>query len=156
MRKIAVVVLLAGQLAATAPPAFAAELVEAEAQRIGTFGGVRLRMRLGGNSRDHGLHGGLSLAPTLHSQRGDGASHIRFGEGLELGVRSGHPVTLSFAGTPVDRLGSAQDQSESEEREAEDERSGPSPLGWAAIGIGVGVALAVGGLWIWASSIEGE
>lgn len=155
MKKVLIATLLAAQLAST--PAFGAEIVEAESQRMGTFGGVRLRVPLGADPQAKGVRAGLTVAPTLHSQRADGTSRTRFGEGLELGVQAGRPA-LSLAGRPIHRLGAAQDQDaeSTEEREDEEENGGPSPLGWAAIGVGVGLVVVVGAFWIWASNLEGE
>lgn len=142
MKGIAVAALVAAQVAG-AQPVVAAELVESESQRIGAFAGVRVQMPLGADPQAQGLRADVAVAPTLRSQSGDGSIRTRFGEGVELGVRSDRPVALTLAGIPVHRLGATQDQTDSE-----DDGDGPSPLGSLAIGLGVGVVAA--GLLIWA------
>ena len=58
---------------------------------------------------------------------------MRFGEGLEFGVRRDRPLTLSLAGQPL----SGPD--------AERPRAGVSTLGWIAIG--TAVVVVAGAVW---------
>ena len=98
---------------------------------MGSFAGARLRVALGGPRRAERLKAGLVVAPTMHSQRADGAMSLRFGEGVEYGVTGSRPAALSIAGRPVagrDAAGRPQ--------------AGVSTLGWVAIGVGT-VALLV-------------
>ena len=130
--------LVAGQLLATAQPAFAAELTETRSQQMGAFAGFRMRVPLDGRAGERQVRAGLTVAPTLHSRTDDGEVRMRIGEGLELGVTGGAPVRLSLGGTPVSRLvhGPAG---------PDGRRAGVSTVGWIAIGVGT-VVLLYGGL----------
>ena len=143
MKRLTIAALIAGQVLTAAQPALAAELAETRTHQMGAFGGVRLRVPLDDHAGRQPVRAGLTLAPTMHGRTPDGASRMRIGEGLELGFTENRPLTLSLAGTPVNRLGAAQDQPESDEDE--DEGGGPSTLGWIAIGVGA-VAIAFVGL----------
>jgi hypothetical protein len=111
MRKVTIAALLAAQLAAAAQPALAADFAASQEQRVGAFGGLRLRIPLDGAPRQRQIRAGLAFAPALHSQSGDGAVRMRIGEGVELGYRSGHPLAFSLAGQDLarTRLGAAEE-----------------------------------------------
>jgi hypothetical protein len=127
----AALTIIAGQ------PAAAANFQEPAIVQSGTFAGARIRISLGGKEQDRKVHAGLTLAPTLRSQTTSGETRTRIGEGLELGFTGERPLTLSFAGRPVNRL-------LSRDRKTDDERRlGISTGGYVAIG--VGVAALVGG-----------
>ena len=140
MRRMLIAGLIAAQLGSAIQPAFAADLPIVEERRAGVFAGFRLRTPLDGPARRRQVHAGLTLAPTLHSLRPDGEIRTRFGEGLELGIGSRGPVTLSLAGTRIDRLGLRPDGAAPEGR-----RAGISGLGWIAISVGA-VVIVVAGL----------
>ena len=135
-------------LLAAAQPAVGAELAESRTQQMGAFAGVRVRMPLDGDARQRQLRAGLTVAPTLHTRTADGATRLRIGEGVELGITGREPVRLSVAGTPVNRLvqsGTGPDG----------QRLGVSTVGWIAIGAGV-VVLAVGGFYWWLIEEAGD
>ena len=140
MKKLTMAALVAGQILASAAPASAADLTNAQEIQGGAFGGVQLRIPLGGAPRAHRLRAGLTLAPTLRSRAATGEVRTRIGEGLEFGYRAGHPVSFSIAGRDLQprRLGAAQDD------DGNHRRGGPSTLGWIAIGLGVAVVIVVG------------
>jgi hypothetical protein len=151
MKRLTITALLAGQLAAVAPPAVAAELSEVRTQEMGAFGGVRLRVPLdGGATGDRQIRAGLAVAPTLQVRDITGASRTRIGEGLELGFNGDDRLRLSLAGEDVSRLGAAQDNEN--EDEEDDRGGGPSTLGWVAIGVG---AVLVTGAGLWALCFSG-
>lgn len=104
MKKLMMGALLGGQLLAAAQPALAADLGPTSDQRIGAFGGLRVRMPLGGNESDRRLRAGLTLAPALHGRLASGETRLRIGEGLELGLRGRQPMRLSIAGRDLRRL----------------------------------------------------
>lgn len=145
MKRLMIALLLGGQTLAAAEPAFGAGLAGSRTQQMGAFAGFRLRVPLDGDSRQRQVRAGLAIAPALQSRRPDGETRTRFGDGLELGLTAERRPTLSLAGTPVNRLGAAQDEGETEER-----GGGPSTLGWIAIGVGalVVVGATVGYLWL--------
>ena len=111
MKRLAIGFLLAAQVMSSAQPAFAADLADRQEVRAGSFGGLTLRVSLGGSARQERVRAGLTLAPTLRSRSGDGAMRTRIGEGLELGYRPNRPLSLSLAGRDLGgrRLGAAQD-----------------------------------------------
>ncbi|HEV2816088.1 MAG TPA: hypothetical protein VGW40_02540 [Allosphingosinicella sp.] len=111
MKKLTIAALLGAQLLTAAQPAMAAELAAAGEQRVGAFGGLRVRLPLGGNPRENRIRAGLTLAPTLSSRAQDGESRLRFGEGLELGLRGREPIRLSIGGRDLRRLG-ARDEND--------------------------------------------
>ena len=137
MKKPTIAALVAGQLLATAQPAFAAELAETRSQQMGAFAGFRMRVPLDGRAADRQVRAGLTVAPTLHSLTADGEVRLRIGEGLELGVTGGEPVRLSLAGTPVNRLARGPVGPDGR-------RMGISTIGWIAIGVGTVVLVTVG------------
>ncbi len=140
-----IALLLVGQTLAAAQPAFAAGLAGARTQQMGAFAGFRVRVALDRNARQRPVQAGLAIAPALHSRRPDGETRTRLGDGFELGFTAERRLTLSLAGTPVNRLGAAQEDGETEEK-----GSGPSTLGWIAIGVGtlVVVGATAGYLWL--------
>jgi hypothetical protein len=109
MKRLTITALLSAQLLAAAQPAMAAQLEATGDQRMGAFGGLRVRLPLGGEMRDRQLRAGLTLAPTLHGRLANGETRLRFGEGLELGLRGREPVRLSLAGRDVRRLAARDD-----------------------------------------------
>lgn len=104
MKRFMMVTLLGAQLLAAAEPAMAAELTAYGDQRMGAFGGLRVRLPLGGKAADRQLRAGLTLAPALHGRFANGESRLRIGEGLEIGLRGRAPIRLSIAGQDVRRL----------------------------------------------------
>lgn len=137
MKKLTIGALLAAQVPGAVQPAAAADLVERDRPQIGAFAGARLRIPLGGAREERRLRAGLTLAPTMRVRHADGASRLRFGEGIEFGVAGREPVRLSLAGTPVDRLAG-------DGRGPDGRRLGVSTLGWIAIGVGATVVILVG------------
>lgn len=109
IRKTSIAALVIAQTMAAAPPAFAADFAATE-QRTGAFGGLRLRLPLGGNPRTQRLRAGLTIAPALRSRSGDGETSMRIGEGLEFGYRPNRPLSLSLAGRDLSgrRFGAAE------------------------------------------------
>jgi hypothetical protein len=137
MKKLAIAALVAAQVLTAAEPAFAADLTSNQEIQGGAFGGVRLRVPLGGRVRDNRVRAGFAFAPTVSSRSRDGAVRTRIGEGLELGVTGREPVRLSLAETPVNRL--AQGGWGPDGR-----RLGISTLGWIALGVGAAIVIVVG------------
>ena len=134
MRKLAIVALLTGNLAAGPQPAAAAELTEAHEQRVGAFGGVRVRVPLGADPDHRGIRAGLAVAPAVQTQNLRGEARTRLAEGVELGFGADRSPSLSIAGTPVSRL--AQGPQGPVGRQL-----GVSTAGWVAIGVGTVVAV---------------
>ncbi|MGZ8350107.1 MAG: hypothetical protein ACXWUX_12280 [Allosphingosinicella sp.] len=146
MKKLTIAALLGAQLLPAAQPAFAADLMAAEATRTGAFGGLRIHVPLDRARRERRpIRAGLAIAPTVQSRNLQGETRSRIGEGLELGIAGRSPVTLSLAGTRLDRLGAVQDEAE------EEDGGGPGSVGWVAIGV---AALAVVGAGIIYLSFE--
>jgi len=137
VKKLMIATLVSAQLGCVASPAMAAELGSAQDQRPGAFGGLRLRLPLDGPRRNQRLRAGLTLAPTLRIQDADGASRLRFGEGLEFGISGREPARLSLGGVPVNQL--ARGPAGPDGR-----RMGVSTLGWIGIGVGAAVIIVVG------------
>lgn len=105
MKRLMMITLIAGQLLTAAGPAMAAGLAGYGDQRMGAFGGLRVRLPLGGQAGERQLRAGLTLAPALHDTLAGGESRrLRIGEGLELGLRGRAPMRLSIAGQDVRRL----------------------------------------------------
>lgn len=96
--------LIGACLLSATPPAMAAELQSTGEQRMGAFGGLRVRLPLGGEARERQLRAGLALAPAMHSWGIDGESRLRVGEGVEFGLRGHEPMRFSVAGQDVRRL----------------------------------------------------
>ena len=130
MKKLTIIAMLAAQLLSSAQPALAADLTDAQAQRMGAFAGFRVRVPLDGAADTRAVRAGLTLAPTLQSQSRTGEIRTRFGEGLELGISGDRPVRLALAGTPVSRLAQGP-------AGPDGQRAGVSTVAWVAIGVGV-------------------
>jgi hypothetical protein len=142
MRIFMTSLLVAGQLTFAAQPALAATLGPGEQTRIGAFGGVQLRVPLGG-ARAEAPRASLGIAPVARTQDLNGAGRTRIGEGLQLSLEPNRPVTLYLAGTRLDRLGMAPSG-----ETPGGERAGISTLGWVGIGVGALVVVAAGvGFW---------
>lgn len=111
MKRLTAATFVAAQLLGAAQPAFAADFAAGQEIRGGAFGGVQLRIPLGGTPRAQRVRAGLTLAPTLRSRAATGEVWTRIGEGLEFGYRSGRPLSFSVAGRDLQprRLGAAQD-----------------------------------------------
>ena len=146
MKKPIVTAFIAALLLPVAQPAPAADFARMEEHRPGAFGGVRLRIPLGGPSAGS-VRAGLTIAPTLQSRDLQGVSRTRVGEGLELGIAGNERLTLSLAGRPVSRLAPGP-------AAPEGRRMGVSTLGWIAIGAGVA---AVGtAIWFYAAITDDD
>jgi hypothetical protein len=139
-----IALLMVGQTLVAAEPALAAGPAGPRTHQMGAFAGFRLRVPLDGNARQRQVQAGLAIAPALHSRRPGGETRTRFGAGLELGFTHQRRLTLSLAGTPVHRLGAAQEEGETEER-----GGGPSTLGWIAIGVGTLVVIGATAGYLW-------
>jgi len=136
MRSVMLSLLVAGQLVVAAQPALAADPDPGEQSRMGMFGGVQLRLPMGGDARAQRPSFALGIAPITRSQRLDGSSRMRIGEGFQLRLRPQEQVELRLAGTRLDRLRFAPNGDA-----PGGQRAGISTLGW--IGIGVGAALVI-------------
>jgi hypothetical protein len=147
MRKFAIALLLTGQALAGAQPAIAAELTGAQEQRMGAFGGLRVRIPLDGDVRQRQVRAGIAFAPTLQTQTLQGESRTRLAEGIELGFRPDGPATLSIAGTPVSQLAQGP-------RGPDGRRLGVSTAGWVAIGVGTVVAVLGVGYWAFSEAMD--
>ena len=128
---------LGGQLLIAAQPAVAADFAAAQPERVGAFGGVRVRVPLGGEAGQRQVRAGLTVAPTLQGASLDGERRLHIGEGVELGYRAGRPLSLSFAGMDVGarRLGAAEEE--------DDDNDGPPT--WALIAGGVVILVGLAG-----------
>ena len=96
-RSLTAAAILTAQIATTAVPGHAAEIVGAEAprsQQVGTFVGARLRVPLDGASREP--RATLTAAPALHSRDMAGEHRLRIGQGLEFG-RQGENLRFDLA-----------------------------------------------------------
>lgn len=133
MRKLLILSLAAAQIGVT--PAAAVNFTADRAvtsHEAGAFVGARVRLSLDGHRREP-LRAGLVAGPAFRTGRGDGGRSMRFGEGVELGLRGDRPLALSIAGQPVTG------------REVPGQRrAGVSTLGWVAIGVGALVVIVVG------------
>jgi len=130
LKPLTAAALVAAQIAATAMPAYAAEIVGAEAprsQQFGTFVGARLRVPLDGTSRSP--RATLTAAPALHSRDRTGENRLRIGQGLEFGLQ-GEKLRFDLAGHPVSSLAQGGPSPGGP-------RSNVSTVGWVAIGVGV-------------------
>ena len=139
IKQLTMAALVSAQLGLAAPAA-AADLARAEEQRMGTFGGLTVRVPLDGSRRDHPVRAGLTLAPTLATRGSDGSATTRIGEGLEVGYRSDAPFAVSIAGR---RLAA-------QEGEAEDD-DGNVSTGETIVLVAIGVvvlAAAAGTIWL--------
>ena len=138
MRPFVLSLLVAGQLAVAAQPALAAELEPSEQTRVGMFGGVQIRLPIGGNTRAQRPSFALGIAPVSRSQRLDGSSSMRIGEGFQLRLRPQEQVEFRLAGTRLDRLGIAPNGNA-----PGGQRAGISTLGWIGIGVGAAIVIVV-------------
>ena len=129
MKRLAIAALIGAQLAG-AQPAAAADLAATQPERMGAFGGVRVRVPLGGDPGQRQVRAGLTVAPTLQGAAMDGERPLRIGEGVELGFRARRPLSLSVAGMDVGRrpLGAA-------DGDGEDEDGGVPTWAWVAGGV---------------------
>lgn len=139
MRSLILSILVAGQFAIAVQPALAAELEPGEQSRLGMFGGMLLRLPMGGEARAERPSLSIGIAPTMRSQRIDGESRTRIGQGFELSFSDRRPE-LRLAGSRLDRLDRTVAPG--------DRRAGVSTLGWVGIGVGA-VALILGGAYLW-------
>lgn len=143
MKFLAMGALLAAQIMSTAPAA-AAELVadsSVAGRQQGTFAGARLRVPLGGTESGK-VRAGLSLTTVQRTDFSDGRGRIAFGEGVELGVAAGKPLTLRTGGVPLaQRLGAAEDREDGKRKSS----TGKKILKGAIVVAIVGAAV-VGGL----------
>jgi hypothetical protein len=134
--------LIASLVLAQAAPATAASLHDEPTlgqQRIGTFAGARLRVPLGGE-RSGKVSAGLGIAGVSQSRAADGATALRFSEGVQLGYSADRKLGLTIAGKPLKAKSSAAQNEEGQD--ADDD--GISTLGW--VGIVAGGALIIGGI----------
>ena len=139
IKHLTMAALVSAQLGLAAPAA-AADLARTEAQSIGTFGGVTVRVPLDGGRRDRTVRAGLTVAPTLATRDSEGRATTRIGEGLELGYRSDAPFAVSIAGR---RLGAQQDEA--------DDDDGNVSTGETIVLVAIGVvvlAAAAGTIWL--------
>ena len=144
MRNLTKAALVLAHGVMVAQPVFAAELIGDQQTRVGVFGGVRLNLAVGGPALGSRARAGLALAPTVRSERMQGATRTRIGEGLHFGLAERGRPELTFVGTSIDRLGMAPNG-----RPPKGYRAGVSTLGWVGIGAGVVVAGFVGyGIWL--------
>ena len=134
--------LLATQTAAIAQPAFAAEIQREATTATGMFGGLRLRLPLGGSRAERAPRIGLTLAPTVHSVNERGTARMRIGEGVEFGFSDRRQApALSLAGR---RLGAAQEGDNRQDREHGRRNSGDTIL---IVGGVLLLAAAAGTIW---------
>ena len=138
MRKLLMVALVGGQLLPAAQPALAADFAATEPEQVGAFGGLRVRVQLGGDRQQRQVRAGLAVAPTLHGANMAGERPLRIGEGVELGFRGERPLSLTVAGMDVGsrRLGTAQDDGDGEDE-------GVPTWAWVAGGVVVVLGLGV-------------
>jgi len=122
---------------AWASPPLVSDFSGTQQARMGAFGGLRLRLPLGGPARERQARAVLSVAPTLRSPDGEGAMRARTGDGLEFGYRSDGQRTFSLAGHDFarSRLGAAQN--------ADGKGGGGIPT-WALVVGGVAAAAGIG------------
>ena len=85
MKKLMITALLGGQLLIVAQPALAADFAATQPERVGAFGGLRVRVPLGGDPQQRQVRAGLTVAPTLQGANMQGERAMRIGEGVELG-----------------------------------------------------------------------
>jgi hypothetical protein len=124
-------------------PAAAAELMAdtgIAARRQGSFAGARLRVPLGG-AESGKARADLALTAMQRTDLSDGRSRTAFGEGLELSLAAGRPLTLRTGGVPLaQRLGAAEDQAEGKRKTS----TGKTVLKGAMV-VGIVAAAVVGG-----------
>lgn len=111
MKGIAIAAFLCAQVLGGAEHAAAQNFGASNQIEAGAFGGVRLRIPLGGSGREP-VRAGLAFAPTMRTRYGYGQERIQISEGIELGVRGARPLSLSIAGQDLPtlrRLGAVPD-----------------------------------------------
>jgi opacity protein-like surface antigen len=124
MKLFTIGALVAAQLAATAAPAAAAELINDQGgSQRGAFAGARLRVPLQAEGGKVRL--GLGVAGI---ERSRATGENRLSQGVELGFAGGKDIELAIGGRSLKEL------------EAE-RKARLSPFGWVAIGVAV-VAVA--------------
>lgn len=141
MKEFVMGALLAAQLQVAAQPAFAAELEPVSDQRMGSFGGLRLRVAFGGEATDRRLRAGLTFAPLLQDRFASGETRLRIAEGVEFGVRGREPMRLSIAGRDLGRFNLQEGQ-------RDDNGGGISTGVWIAGGLVLLTVVVVGGAYI--------
>jgi hypothetical protein len=145
MKTLIIAALVAGQIALSAQPAAAAELVRDSGNmpnQVSAFAGARLRVPLGG-----GRERPQAAVALTSAIRGGATGELRFARGAELGFAGGdRAIRLTLAGTPVWRL--AQGKAGPDGR-----KLGVSTIGWVAIGVG---ALAVAYVALFSLCRDGE
>ncbi len=104
MKRLIMGALLAAQVQMAAAPAMAPDLAQIGDQRTGTFGGLRIRLQLGGEARDRHLRAGLMVAPMVQDRFASGETRLRIGEGFEFGLRGREPLQFSIGGRSLRRL----------------------------------------------------
>lgn len=139
MRMIGIIALLVSQ-SLLAGPASAAPVHAPGAAQVGAFGGLRLRIPLGGETGDRPARLSLALAPVAQIRAGDGAPRSGTSDGLELAVGDRGALRLSLAGEPIERLAARA--------RADGDESGSGTRTILIIG-GIAVALGVGALVFW-------
>ena len=166
MKKLMIAVLIVTQSLAGASPAFAGtrdiwgpnpilisqpntdrvdrairaqDLTGTQQREMGTFGGFRLRIALGGSRHQPKVRGGLTVAPSLHGRDRQGEANINIGEGFELGFRSGQRISLFAGGQDI----GGHRRTLAQARQQDGEEGLPD---WALVAGGVIIALGVGGL----------
>jgi len=113
-------------------------LTVTQQRETGVFGGFRLRIVLGGSRHQPKVRGGLTVAPSLHGRGRQEEANVNIAEGLELGFRSGQPISLFAGGQNIGghRRTAAQAGQEDGEEGLPD---------WALVAGGMIIALGVGG-----------
>ena len=104
MKKLIIGAVLAAQLQLAAQPALATELEPVGDQRMGAFGGLRVRVPFGGEATDRRLRAGLTVAPLRQDRFASGETRLRIGEGVEFGLRGRSPLHVSIAGRDLRRF----------------------------------------------------
>lgn len=140
MKRLLIGALLAAHLQTVPLPAMAAELEPAGDQRMGAFGGLRVRLPFGGEATDRRLRAGLAIAPLRQDRFASGETRLRIGEGVEFGLRGRERLRLSIAGHDLRRFNPQDDQS--------DDGGGPSTGLWIAGGLVLLTVVVVGGAYI--------
>lgn len=139
MRTIGIITLLVSQ-SLLAWPASAEPVNAPGTAQVGAFGGLRLRMPLGGGADARRAHFSVALAPTAQTWGTSGSVRSTLGDGLELGVGDRGALRLSLAGEPIERLATGA--------RLDGDGSGSSTRTILIIG-GVAVALGIGAAVFW-------
>jgi hypothetical protein len=143
MKLLVAAALCAAQLAGTANAAGFEADRSVVAQQRGTFAGARLRVPFGGRDAGH-ARASLGFAPVARTRLGSGAERLRFGEGVELGLRANEPVELRLGGASLASRLSAVPEEEARRRQ---DKTGKVILKGVAVAAIVGVAV-IGGLYL--------